>query len=312
LVLSDYAADGAGRLRALLAADHGIELLIERRRRERRRRQRRAFAREMGNGRRVVRNSQGRRVAERRTPDVELATWPDGGKLPGRALGVRFVAVRAPNAQECRAAMSLGLVVRFQRGELAAVAELHALWSSRLQAYFERGLKDRHAAEDQVQQIAVILLDELRNYEIRPQVPFEGWLFSIARRRLASELRSRGRLEVWEPDRIAEHRERERLAPDVAERIERWALDGTLALLPERQRQVLTLRYMCDLDTAELAAALGITEQAVYKAEQRALQNLPRHLIQQPSARRVLRASMRRLDPGLPVLRARRLALMFT
>ena len=48
--------------------------------------------------------------------------------------------------------------------------------------------------------------------------------------------------------------------------------------LPERQRQVLVLRYWSDLSEAEIAAALGITRGTVKSTASRALDALQRTL----------------------------------
>jgi len=55
---------------------------------------------------------------------------------------------------------------------------------------------------------------------------------------------------------------------DVATRL---ALDAALARLPRRQRQVVALRYLADLDVADTARALGITVGAVKQHAHRAL-----------------------------------------
>lgn len=55
-------------------------------------------------------------------------------------------------------------------------------------------------------------------------------------------------------------------APD-----ERLALEGALRGLPRTQRAVLVLRYWCDLDVRDTAAALGISEGTVKSATSRGL-----------------------------------------
>jgi RNA polymerase sigma-70 factor (ECF subfamily) len=53
---------------------------------------------------------------------------------------------------------------------------------------------------------------------------------------------------------------------------------SALARLPEGDREVLVLRYMEELATAEVAAVLGITEAAVKMRHRRALDRLSRLL----------------------------------
>jgi RNA polymerase sigma-70 factor (ECF subfamily) len=291
VAVGDLAKVGGGRLSAWLATVHGIELLGEQRGRERRRRERRVNPPgAVGNARRLVRNEHGRRVGERRGRLVEVPgpSLPHG--LSGVCSRVRFVRHEPLSARALLSARSLRLVVRFQAGEEAAFSELHGLWEASLRAYFDRELGDRYEAEDAVQTIAVTLLGALGDFEIRPEVPFQAWLFRVAHSKLVNELRRQRRVALLEPGEIAGLCERERVAPDVAEGIGRWALEAMLARLSERQRQVVALQFVYDLGTADIAAALGISERAVREAQRRALASLSPRLPQPAGALGVLRA----------------------
>jgi RNA polymerase sigma-70 factor (ECF subfamily) len=293
-------------------AANEIPILVERRWRERRVRARRQPTPGRENRRRVVRSVTGRRVAERRGRLLVVR----GPRLPAvlvaAAASVTFVRYEPLSARGRQNAESLRLVVRVQAGDPAAFGELYALWAGPLLSYFERALRDRHAAEDAVQETSRSLLGELRDYEIRLELPFEPWLFRIAYSRLVDEARRRRRLEVWEPGELTAQREREGRIPDVADRDERGALDGLLGRvrLPESQRQVLTLRFAFDLSLAETAQALGISERAARQLQYRALRTLRQRFSEPGAARGALRMAMRRRDPQPPVLSARRLALL--
>jgi RNA polymerase sigma-70 factor (sigma-E family) len=66
-------------------------------------------------------------------------------------------------------------------------------------------------------------------------------------------------------------------SPDIAvQATEDTALLAALRTLPRRQREVLVLRYYCDLDAAEVAAALRITPGAVRSNAARGLARLAR------------------------------------
>ncbi len=54
-------------------------------------------------------------------------------------------------------------------------------------------------------------------------------------------------------------------------RLERSAVIAALRLLPPRQREVLVLRYYCDLPEAQVAAAMGISRGAVKAHTSRAM-----------------------------------------
>jgi len=61
-------------------------------------------------------------------------------------------------------------------------------------------------------------------------------------------------------------------------RLERSAVIAALRLLPPRQREVLVLRYYCDLPEAQVAAAMGISRGAVKAHTSRAMASL-RHAL---------------------------------
>lgn len=67
--------------------------------------------------------------------------------------------------------------------------------------------------------------------------------------------------------------------PDaVAEIADRGQIMAALRALPRRQREVLVLRYYCDLDVAKVAATLRITPSAVRSTATRGLARLAREL----------------------------------
>lgn len=59
---------------------------------------------------------------------------------------------------------------------------------------------------------------------------------------------------------------------------EHRAVLGAIERLPRRQREVIVLRYYCDLSVAEVARTLGVHEGTVKAGSARALASLRRHL----------------------------------
>ena len=106
-----------------------------------------------------------------------------------------------------------------------------------------------------------------------------GWLRTIARNRAKTWLERRKRHPVQEnaeadqivdsadsPERNAEKSERRRLVMDALDR------------LPEGSREALMLHYMEDLPTPQIAAHLGITQEAVRQRLRRARQQMQREV----------------------------------
>lgn len=100
------------------------------------------------------------------------------------------------------------------------------------------------------------------------------WLLTIARRQALNRWRRR-RLIDWLPMPIG----RRDLAADAsaADR-EFWLwLDALARALPERQREVLVLRYRRDLDDQEIGEVMNLTASGVRSLRARAIQSLRDH-----------------------------------
>jgi RNA polymerase sigma factor (sigma-70 family) len=100
------------------------------------------------------------------------------------------------------------------------------------------------------------------------------WLMTIARR-LAMNRWRRRRLIQWLPLPIGRHDPRPEAS--AADR-EFWLwLDALARALPERQREVLVLRYRRDLDDAEIGEVMGLSTSGVRSLRARAIQSLRDH-----------------------------------
>lgn len=102
------------------------------------------------------------------------------------------------------------------------------------------------------------------------------WLLTIARRLAFNRLRRR-RLVAWLPlrDRGAASA---RTAEGDAESTEFWLwLDALASALPERQREVVFLRYRRQLSDEEIGEVIGLTASGVRSLAARALAGLRAH-----------------------------------
>ncbi|HWC26857.1 MAG TPA: sigma-70 family RNA polymerase sigma factor [Solirubrobacteraceae bacterium] len=130
----------------------------------------------------------------------------------------------------------------------------------------------RHDADDAFQET---FLAALRAYpRLRPDSNLRAWVLTIAHRKALDVHRARRR----NPVPVAQ----------VAERAAAAAPDGPadhwerVRALPARQREVLTLRYAADLTHAEIARALGCSEQAARRAAADGLKTLRKELSDVP------------------------------
>ena len=126
-------------------------------------------------------------------------------------------------------------------------------------------LSDRTLAEDAVQESFLRVIRKRRQYA--PPSPFSCWFYAIVRNVCADMLRKRHR-ETRRIREIAAGRERESSGDNSPQ------IPELLNVLARSDRDVLVLRIVHGLGFRDVAAALGISEEAAKKRAQRALRRL--------------------------------------
>jgi len=135
-------------------------------------------------------------------------------------------------------------------------------------------LADAALAEDAVQEAFLRIIRNRRKYV--PGKPFAGWFYTILRNICKDMLRRRDRQSRLVREAAARAAGRpSRPASRTGDPVQ------LLAALPEKSRTVLTLRLVEGLGFREIAAALGISEEAAKKRAQRALRRLREHAARQ-------------------------------
>jgi len=158
------------------------------------------------------------------------------------------------------------------------VAELYRAWQPRLLAYL-RVFAPR-AADDLAAQVWLDTARALPRFT-GDESAFGGWLFTVARRRLADHRRVEYRRPEPGPldeQMVGESRDTELLVLDA---LDEHAALRLIATLPHDQAQVLMLRLVAGLDVARTAAALGKRVGAVRVLQHRALRRLEHELTRQ-------------------------------
>ena len=304
-------------LREHFGGDPSVQVVVERREADRRtpreRRDRRESDAERSERRRV-RSASGRRIADRRALTAAATPPPLPRKARKHAEQLVFVERLEPAVEPARDVDSKRLVVRYQGGDEAAFGELYLRYFNPVYTYARVALSDHHEAEDVTQQVFIRALSALARYELRPGIPFRGWLFSIARNVVVTAITKRSGVVIDTPDQLETLREGEDdREPSVTEALG-WLTDSEVAMFVERlplaQRQVLTLRFMLDLTSEEVAQVLGRSHTSVRKLQSRALETLARRLaaVGRTSARPGPVPVRRRLQP-IPVVVRRKFAL---
>lgn len=163
---------------------------------------------------------------------------------PGRAAGI---LTRMSDATPSPAQPAAG----------PAGAEIARLRDDEGQALFgfarRLGLSDEQA-DDAVQEVLARMLSIQRGGVVIANA--RAWAFRSIYRLAMDEHRLRTRMASL-IDRL--HRHPPRQAPDATDRIAVWT---EVERLPQRQRQVIYLRYRADLSYDDIGQALGITDSA--------------------------------------------------
>ena len=319
LVPRDIAARLHDPLRRFFAEDPRLEVVVERRGADRRANiERRDSEKESPAERRLIRNADGRRIADRRATTMPAAARDLPRKARPYAARLVFVERIEPTSESLLDADSARLVTRFQAGDKEAFSELYMRYFERVFSYVRILFRERpDEAEDVTQQVFVKAMVALPRYERRAQ-PFRAWLFRIVRNEAIDHMKKLGRSDVVDPGDLALRLEADDADAGAfdASHVLDWITDRELLMFVERltlpQRQVLLLRYMLDLSTREIGEILGRSNDDVRMLDSRARRFLEQRLAavgRVPQGGRSRMQWRRRVRPA-PVIRQRRIALL--
>jgi RNA polymerase sigma-70 factor (ECF subfamily) len=167
-------------------------------------------------------------------------------------------------------------LVRRAIDDAEAFETLYHRYARRVYGYIASRIAHPQDVEDVVAEVFLRVIKHLDQIRNRQQASFAAWLFVIARHAVADHYRQNGRhesllsLEDAEPCLSGEKQ------PDhiFSENEEAARLYRMILTLPERQREIVTLRYYGGLHNQEIAAVLGIGEKTVSAYLSRALNEL--------------------------------------
>ena len=134
--------------------------------------------------------------------------------------------------------------------------------------YVAAMVPDQHAADDVIQDIAVVLMRKFPDYD--PTRPFLAWAMGIAKMEILSERRDRARAAARFGSETIESLASawQELLPEVDER--KRALTACLEAVEGRRLELLKLRYEQALPPQRIAERMGMAAGAVRVALARA------------------------------------------
>jgi RNA polymerase sigma-70 factor, ECF subfamily len=164
------------------------------------------------------------------------------------------------------------------QADRAAFATLYRRYLDRVYGYAFYQLGDHHDAEDATERTFLAALSAIPAFRDEGST-FRAWLFRIAHNTVANAHRTRARRRTRSlPDGF------ERPAPDadpaglVAQADELREVRAVIARMPDDRRQVILLRFVDDLSTAEIAEVLDRSTGAVRVLLHRSLRDLAARL----------------------------------
>jgi RNA polymerase sigma-70 factor, ECF subfamily len=164
------------------------------------------------------------------------------------------------------------------QADSAAFATLYRRYLDRVYGYAFYQLGDHHDAEDVTERIFLAALRALPDFHHQGST-FRAWLFRIAHNTIANAHRSRARRRT-EPLPADFQRAAPNADPagQVALADELREIRRVVARMPDDRRQVILLRFVDDLSTAEIAEVLGRSPGAVRVLLHRSLRDLAARL----------------------------------
>ena len=169
------------------------------------------------------------------------------------------------------------LLRRARQFDEQALAEVYDTYSPAIYAYAMRLLGDVDQAEDCVAETFSRFLNALHNGG-GPQDFLKAYLYRVAHNWITDRFRhSRPETPLDQEIELSANEEDEPHAT-VADELEKQELRAALALLTPEQRQVVTLKYLENLDNAEIAQAMQKPVGAIKSLQHRALATLRRIL----------------------------------
>ena len=172
-----------------------------------------------------------------------------------------------PHADERR------LVEQAKAGDARAFGRLYDACVDRVYRFVFFRVNDVQTAEDLTSLVFLKAWENLHRYQ--PRGPFLAWLYSIARNTVIDHYRTHK--QTVSLDDAAPLPAPNAKPDDVVDlHFEMKMLRAAMQHLTTEQREVLTLKFIAEYDTAQIAQHMGKSEGAIRALQMRALQALAR------------------------------------
>jgi RNA polymerase sigma-70 factor (ECF subfamily) len=173
-----------------------------------------------------------------------------------------------------------GLIRRAKSHDRAAFGELYRCTVRPVYRYLSARLNTVEEAEELTQEVFLAAMSGIAGLRAQDETALLGWLFQIARHKLADHLRERYRRSTSPVDDAVDLAACDPLPAELAEAAEERAeLREALALLTPEQREVVVLKHALGYTNERVARIMGKNANAVNQLHHRALASLHRLLL---------------------------------
>ena len=165
------------------------------------------------------------------------------------------------------------LVDRAQSGDGEAFAQLYEAYLDRVYRFIFFRVTDAQIAEDLTSEVFLKAWENLSRYH--PHGPFLAWLYAIARNTVIDSYRTKKpTVSLEEAAPIAA--QDDKLDDQMQFQFEMQAVQAAMQHLTQEQQEVITLKFIAEYDTTQIAEHMGKSEGAIRALQMRALQALAR------------------------------------
>ena len=165
-------------------------------------------------------------------------------------------------------------LIRAARQDPALFGELYKHYIERVYRYLYSRVGNVHEAEDLTAQTFLAAFESFER--LRNDTHFASWLFSIARHKAMDHFRHGKSAPVLEEIREIPVEKDPLLEVAQSEQVQ--ALAAVLPTLPEKERELLRLRFLAEMSFPEMARFLHRNESALKKSLYRLLERLHNQL----------------------------------
>jgi RNA polymerase sigma-70 factor (ECF subfamily) len=163
------------------------------------------------------------------------------------------------------------LIAKAKRGEPGAFAEIYTQYFKKIYRFIYYRVSHKELAEDLSEDVFIKAYHKI--HSVSNNSSFEGWLYQIARNLVIDYYRSKkSEVNLEEVENTLEYETN--IIDDTELHFHQKQLVELLSCLTLEQQQIVKLKFLENLENAEIAAITRKTEGAIRVIQHRALQKL--------------------------------------